>query len=362
MSTRKYNFNAGPAALPLPVLETARDELLDFHGRGLSILEMSHRSADFDEVIARANERLRALLGVPSTHEVLWLQGGASAQFAQVPLNFLRPGQTASYVVTGAWGKKALQEAALLGSASVAATTAAEGFRRVPRPDELDVPEGAAYLHVTSNNTIYGTQMRTYPGRPGVPLVVDMSSDFLSHPVDVSAIDLIYAGAQKNLGPAGVTLAIIRRSWVEQARTDIPVIWRYATHVEKGSLYNTPPVFAIYLCGLVLDHLAANGGLAAVEQANTVKADRLYGVIDASGGFWRGHADLDSRSHMNVTMRLPTEELERRFLTEATAAGMIGLKGHRSVGGIRASIYNAVPVDAVEALAQLMEDFARRNG
>ncbi|GMV40095.1 MAG: phosphoserine aminotransferase [Myxococcales bacterium] len=358
---RKHIFNAGPGALPVPVLEQAQAELVDFRGKGLSVLEMSHRSSDFEGILGRANTALRELLAIPDTHEILWLQGGASGQFAQVPLNFLKPGQTAAYAVTGVWGQKAIKEAKLLGDAVVAASTEEGGFRRVPDPSELRVPPGAAYLHITTNNTIYGTQWRTIPDAGDVPLVADLSSDFLSRPVDVGRYALIYAGAQKNLGPAGVTIVIVRKDWVAQARTDIPVIWRYATHLKENSLYHTPPVFAIYLSGLVLDLLVAQGGLAAVEATNERKAQRLYGVIDGSQGFFRGHAEPGSRSRMNVTFRLPTEELEKELLAEASAAGMIGLKGHRSVGGMRASIYNAVPEASVEALADLMLDFARRR-
>ena len=362
MTHRKHNFNAGPAALPLPVLERAQAELLDFGGKGLSILEMSHRSADFEGVLERANTRLRELLAIPDTHEVLWLQGGASGQFAQVPLNFLLPGQTAAYIVTGTWGQKALKEAKLLGQAVAAASTEEGGFQRVPEPGEIQVPAGASYVHLTTNNTIYGTQWQQIPDFGDTRLVADLSSDFLSRPVDVARYGLLYAGAQKNLGPAGVTIVIVRKDWVAEARTDIPVIWRYATHLKENSLYHTPPVFAIYLSGLVLDLLSEQGGLQAVQAANEAKAGRLYDVIDGSGGFFRGHAVPGSRSRMNVTFRLPTEALEKELIAETSAAGMLGLKGHRSVGGMRASIYNAVPAASVDALADLMVDFARRKG
>lgn len=362
MSNRKHIFNAGPGALPLPALERAQAELVDFHGKGLSVLEMSHRSADFEGILGRANGALRELLAIPETHEILWLQGGASGQFAQVPLNFLKPGLTAAYVVTGTWGQKAIKEAKLLGEAVVAASTEEGGFKRVPDPSEIRVPAGAAYLHVTTNNTIYGTQWQQIPDSGDVPLVADLSSDFLSRPVDVARYGLIYAGAQKNLGPAGATIVIVRKDWVAQARTDIPTIWRYATHLKENSLYHTPPVFAIYMSGLVLDLLVEQGGLPTVEATNERKAARLYDLIDGSGGFYRGHAEVGSRSRMNVTFNLPTEALEKELLAEASAAGMMGLKGHRSVGGMRASIYNAVPEASVNALAELMTDFAGRKG
>jgi phosphoserine aminotransferase len=360
--TRLFNFVAGPSALPTEVLESAQSELLDYAGTGKSILETSHRSPEFMEILDTANARLTRLLGIPETHVAVWMHGGASAQFAMVPMNFLPEGQTAAYVLTGVWSKKALREAQVVGDAVVAASTEDRGFDSIPDPAGWDVPQGAAYLHLTSNNTIYGTQFATLPERDGVPLVCDMSSDFLSRPIDVSQFALIYAGAQKNLGPAGVTLAIVDRGWLETARTDIPHFFRYQTHVDGGSLYNTPCVFAIYMTNKVLEWVEAQGGAEAMAARNGEKARRLYAAIDARPDFYRGLAASGSRSQMNVVWRLPSEALEKAFVAEAKAAGLLGLKGHRTVGGIRASLYNAVGLDAVDALTAFMGDFVEKNG
>ncbi len=367
--SRVYNFNAGPAVLPLPVLEQAQQELLDYQGRGMSILEMSHRSKEYEAVNAQAETRFKVLLGLGDDYRVLFTQGGASLQFAMLPLNFLPPGGTADYVLTGAWAEKAVEEAAKVAATlstpaqvNSVASTREEQYRRVPSAAEINLSDSPAYLHITSNETIHGIQWHQFPDPGTVPLVADMSSDILSRPFDASKFALIYAGAQKNIGPAGATVVIVRQSWLEQAAKTPPTILRYATLAKNSSLYNTPPVFAVYLTNLVLGWIEAQGGLAAIAQINERKASTIYAAIDRSGGFYRGHATLDSRSQMNVTFRLPSEELEKSFVSEAQAAGMVGLAGHRSVGGIRASLYNALSLEACESLAAFMDEFLRNNG
>jgi phosphoserine aminotransferase len=360
---RVLNFNAGPAAIPLPALERARDELLDFNGSGMSIMEHSHRGKDYESVHREASSLLRKLLGVSDEYEVLFLTGGASQQFAQVPMNFLPAGRSADYVITGGWSEKAFEEAQRVGTVRVACNTKQEGtFTRVPRNDELSIDPNAAYVHVTSNNTLFGTQWHSDPDPQGRPLVSDMSSDFLWKPFDVSRYDFIYAGAQKNLGPSGVLIALVKKSFLATARADIPVIFRYATHAKNDSLYNTPPTFAIYMVRNVLAWLDSIGGLPAVEARNREKASLLYAALDRHEGFYRCPVEKDSRSTMNVVWKLSTEALEDKLVSEAKAHGMVGLKGHRSVGGLRASIYNAVDVPSVKTLADFLEDFARRNG
>ncbi len=360
---RVHNFGAGPAALPLAVLERVQAEMLDYAGTGMSVMEMSHRSAAFEGIVQKAEADLRSLLGLGDEHAVLFLQGGASLQFAMVPANLRAAGASADYVLSGHWSKAALKEAQKAGRARVAGSTEASAFDRVPAQGELDLDPGAAYLHFTSNNTIYGTQWSIDPEPPpGVPLVCDASSDALSRPVDVSRYGLLYAGAQKNLGPAGVTLVLVRRDLLERTPGDLPAMLDYRLQAESRSLHNTPPTFAIYVLSLVLDWLKGLGGLAGVAKRNEAKAARLYAAIDGSGGFYRGHARPESRSRMNVTFRLPSEELEKAFLKEAQAARLDGLKGHRSVGGLRASIYNACPPESVEALAAFMDDFRARRG
>ena len=357
---RVLNFNAGPAALPLPVLERARDELLDFRGTGMSILEMSHRGADFEAVLADAVARLRRLLQLPDTHEVLFLQGGASLQFALVPLNFLPAGATADYVVTGAWGEKALKEAQAVGRARAAVSTKQDGvYCRVPGPAELQLDPSAAYVHLTSNETIDGVQFQALPGTGPIPAVWDMSSDFLWRPVDLSGCALAYAGAQKNVGPSGLVVVIARRDFLGRGRKELPAILRYATHAEAGSLYNTPNTFGIYLVRLVLEWLEGQGGLAALEARNRAKAAAVYGAVDGSGGFYRCPVAPAARSVMNPVFRTPSEALDAAFVKEAEAAGMVGLRGHRSVGGIRASLYNAVSEADARTLAAFMGTFAR---
>ncbi len=357
-----HNFNAGPAVLPQAVLERAQAELLDYQGRGMSILEMSHRSKEYEAVNSSAEARFKGLLGLGDDYRVLFMQGGASAQFALLALNFLAPGAVADYVVTGAWGEKAVEEARRIGQTHVAASTAEGGFRAVPSLAELRVSERPAYVHITSNETIQGVQWPTMPDLHDLPLVADMSSDILSRPFDARKFALIYAGAQKNIGPAGVTAVLIRTSFMEGARADLPAIFSYKTYAKNSSLYNTPPVFAVYMLDLVLEWIEAQGGLPAMAERNASKAALVYGAIDRSGGFYRGHAEPASRSQMNVTFRLPEEALEKQFVAEAQALGMVGLAGHRSVGGVRASIYNALEPASCAALAAFMDEFARKNG
>lgn len=360
---RIHNFSAGPAVLPLPVLEKVQAELLDYGGTGMSVMEMSHRSAAFEAIIRGAEADLRALLGIPAGYAVLFLQGGASLQFAMVPMNLRSAGASADYVLTGHWSKGALKEAEKLGPTRVAGSTEESRFDRIPAPGELQLDPGAAYLHFTSNNTIYGTEWPSEPVPPaGVPLVCDASSDIASRPIPVERYGLLYAGAQKNLGPAGVTLVVVRRDLLERTPKGLPALLDYRVVAEGGSLHNTPPTFAIYVLGLVVRWLQDEGGLAAIARRNEEKAGRVYRAIDGSGGFYRGHARPEGRSRMNVTFRLPSEELERAFVKEATAAGLDGLKGHRSVGGLRASLYNALPLAAVDALVAFMKEFERKNG
>src|SRR5688500_17928533 len=358
---RIFNFSAGPAVLPLPVLEEAQRDLVSLPGVGMSILEISHRSKAFDEVIQGAEADIRKLAGMPDDYEVLFRQGGASLQFSMVPMNLLSPGTTADYVITGVWSQKALKEAKRVGAVKVAATTEADNFTHVPSQADLKLTADAAYVHVTSNNTIYGTQWRTLPDSGGRPLVNDASSDIFSQPIDVARHGLIYAGAQKNLAPAGLTLVIIRKDLLERSPSSLATMLSYKVHAENKSLYNTPPVFAIYVLRLVLKWLIANGGLEAMARQNERKAQLLYAEIDRTG-FYRGHARPDSRSWMNVTWRLPNEDLEKQFVKESTGAGLDGLKGHRSVGGLRASIYNAFPEEGVKALVEFMREFERKNG
>lgn len=361
---RVINFNAGPAGLPLPALERAREELLDFQGSGMSIMEHSHRGPEFDAVHNEAISLLTGLLEIPDTHQVLLLQGGASLQFAMVPMNFLPSGGSADYLITGTWSEKALEEAKVLGTARAAVTTRTEDKRylRVPRASELKLDPQAAYVHLTSNNTIFGTQWMEFPDTGGVPLIADMSSDFLWRPTDVSRFAMIYAGAQKNIGPSGLVAVVIRKDLVAKGRQDIPKILRYSTHAETNSLYNTPSTFSIYLMRNVLDWIKAQGGLPSLERRNREKGALLYGALDRLGGFFLAPVERESRSYMNIVFRLPTEALEERFVAEAREAGMVGLKGHRSAGGIRVSAYNAVSLEDIRALVSFMEQFAQAHG
>jgi len=359
---RIYNFAAGPAVLPEPALEEARRDLMSLPGVGMSILEISHRSKTFEAIIQQAESDLRLLAGIPDSHHVLFLQGGASLQFSMVPMNLMPAGGKADYIVTGAWSKKAVKEAQRVGTVNVAATTEKDNFARIPRQSELQLDPEAAYVHFTTNNTIFGTQWQHEPDTAGVPLVADASSDIFCRPIDIARHALIYAGAQKNLAPAGVTLVIVRDDMLARSPASLPTMLNYNTHVKERSLYNTPPVFVIYMLGLVAKWLLEQGGLDAIGRRNAAKAKLLYDAIDGSEGFYRPHAKSDSRSLMNVTFRLPDEDLEKSFVAEATKNGLDGLKGHRSVGGIRASIYNAFPPAGVQALVSFMKDFQRRHG
>jgi phosphoserine aminotransferase len=370
---RTINFNAGPAALPLPALERARDEFLDFAGSGMSVMEHSHRGKEYEAVHDEAIALIRELLGVPTSYEILLLQGGATALFAQIPMNLLEKGATAQHLVTGAWGEKALGEAKIVSAmfgASVAVQSLGVGegkeksYTRVPAPSGVKVDPGSAYLHITSNETIHGVEYnvdpaRAFPATGAVPLIADMSSDFLWRPFDVTKFGMVYAGAQKNIGPSGVVVVVVSKELVEKGRKDIPKIFQFRTHAENKSLYNTPPTFGVYMIRNVLSWLKGQGGLAGMEKVNRKKAARLYGVIDGNPEFFRSPVERESRSVMNVVFRLPTPELEERFIADAKKQGMIGLKGHRSVGGVRVSIYNAAPYEWVETLAVYMEAFAR---
>jgi len=361
MTERIHNFSAGPAVLPVPVLEEAQRDLLSLPGVGMSVMEISHRSKTFDEIFSRADSGLRELLGVPDNYHILFLQGGASLQFSMVPMNLLPSDGSADYIITGSWGKKALKEAKRSGSTNVAATMADGGFTRVPGHDELKLDPKASYVHFTTNETIEGVEWKQEPDGGDVPLIADASSDILSRKIPVEKYALIYAGAQKNMGPSGVTLVIIRDDLLSRIPDGLHTMLDYRTHVENKSLYNTPNTWGIYIISLVCKWLRDKGGLTAMQRENEAKANMLYDVIDSTK-FYRGHADPDSRSIMNVTFRLPSEELEQKFTVEATAQGLDGLKGHRSVGGIRASIYNAFPLEGVEALVSFMKEFERKNG
>jgi phosphoserine aminotransferase len=359
---RIWNFSAGPAILPMPVLEKAQSELLSLPGVGMSILEISHRSKTFDAILEGAQKDLATLLNLPANYKIMFLQGGASLQFSMVPLNLMPAGGSADYIMTGAWSKKAGKEAKRCGTVNVAASTESENFTRIPRQDELKLDSKAAYVHFTSNNTIFGTQWKNEPEVGNVPLICDASSDILCRPLDMKKYALLYAGAQKNIGPSGVTLVIMRDDMIAKCNPDLHTMLAYKTHWDNNSLYNTPPCFGIYMIGLVARYLLDNGGLEAMHKRNQEKAGVLYTALDESGGYYRGTAQPDSRSLMNVTFRLPSEELEKKFIGEATKAGFDGLKGHRDVGGCRASIYNAFPLEGVEALVKFMQEFKKNNG
>jgi phosphoserine aminotransferase len=359
---RIWNFNPGPATMPVAVLEKAKNEMLNYAGTGMSVMELSHRSKAYEAIQNDARALLAELLGIPSNYKVLFLQGGASFQFAMIPMNLLPAGKSADYILSGYWAQKAFKEAKTMGTVRVAGTTESVNFNRIPEPNEIQLDADAAYVHVTSNNTIFGTQWKSFPKTGNVPLIGDMSSDILSRKFDVSQFGMVYAGAQKNLGPAGVVVAVVREDLVNAGRADIPAIMKYSTHVENDSLYNTPPTYTIYLVKLVLEWVKGLGGLAAVEKRNEEKGKLLYGTIDGQEGFFKGTADPKSRSLMNVTFRLPSEELEAKFIAEAQAAGFGGLKGHRSVGGIRVSMYNALEPEGIKALTDFMKEFAKKNG
>jgi phosphoserine aminotransferase len=360
---RVHNFNAGPSVLPVPVLEKAQEEMLDYQGCGMSVMEMSHRSKEFESIIQTAEADLRELMGIPSNYKVMFLQGGASLQFAMLPMNLRPAGASADYVVTGSWSKTAWKEAAKLGATSLAFSGEVDNFNRLPDQSEYKFDPKAAYVHFCHNETIHGVEFKNEPVVPqDVELVCDMSSDFLSQPVDVSRYAMIYAGAQKNAGPAGVVVTIIREDMLARVPEKLPVMLDYKVLAESGSLHNTPPCFAIYIVGLVLKWIKDLGGLPAIEKINRQKAGLVYGAIDNSGGFYRGHAKPEARSIMNVPFRMPSEELEDLFVKDSKKAELIGLKGHRSVGGLRASIYNALPLEGAKALADFMLEFQRKHG
>ncbi|HTV03376.1 MAG TPA: 3-phosphoserine/phosphohydroxythreonine transaminase [Luteitalea sp.] len=358
---RVFNFSSGPAVLPESVLLQVQRDLFAYPGAGMSVMEMSHRSKPFDAILATAEANVRQLGSIPDDYAVLFLQGGASLQFSMLPMNLLPAGGSADYVNTGVWGEKAIAEARKVGTVRIAASTEAEHYRRVPSQAELDLDPAAAYVHVTTNNTIYGTQWPTLPDTGDVPLVADASSDIFSGPIDIRRFGVLYAGAQKNLGPSGVTLVIIRKDLLTRSSASLPTMLNYRVQVEHGSRYNTPNTFGIYVLGQVTSWILAEGGLAALGARNAAKAARLYAEIDRTG-FYRGHADAGSRSRMNITFRLADESLDDRFAREATREGLDGLKGHRSAGGLRASMYNAFPEAGVDALVQFMREFERVNG
>jgi phosphoserine aminotransferase len=360
---RIYNFNPGPAVLPLEVLEQVKDELLDYQDTGMSVLEHSHRGKQVDAMHQETKALVRELGGFGDEYHMLFLGGGASTQFYMLPMNLIREGESADYINTGTWSTNAIKEARIVARCSVAASTEEEGFTRLPRQDELKLDPKAVYLHFTSNNTIRGTQWHAFPNAGKVPLACDMSSDMFWRPFDPGPFGFIYAGAQKNLGPAGVTLVIIRDDMLKRCRDDLPTMVRYQTHVKKDSMHNTPPVFGIYVVNLVLKWIKKSGGLAAVEKVNNEKARTLYSFIDGSGGFYKGTVtDPENRSTMNATLRLPSEELERKLIAEGASNGFHGLKGHRSVGGVRVSMYNALPLEGIKDLVGFMKEFQRKNG
>lgn len=360
MPERIYNFSPGPATLPQEVLAQAAKDIVNFNNKGIGLIELSHRSKEFMAVTEEAEQLLRELMKIPANYKVLFLQGGASTQFAMVPMNLLRQGQTATYLNTGTWSKKAIKEAKLFGNVDLAFDSSGSSFDCVPQTTDFHGADSSEYLYFVSNNTIYGTQFRDFP-ETSADLICDMSSDILSREVDVSKFGLIFAGAQKNMGPAGCTVVIIRDDLLDKALDSVPTMFRYKTHADKGSMFNTPPCFAIYTVGLVLKWLKAKGGISAIADLNCKKAALVYDVIDA-GDFYSGHAQKTSRSTMNITFNLPTAELEAKFIQEAALVGLDGLKGHRSIGGIRASIYNAFPYEGVEKLVEFMREFESQNG
>ncbi|HRJ90413.1 MAG TPA: 3-phosphoserine/phosphohydroxythreonine transaminase [Pyrinomonadaceae bacterium] len=362
MSDRIFNFSSGPAMLPLPVLERARDEILSLNGLGMSVMEISHRSSHFERVLHNAESGLRRLLGIPGNYRVLFLQGGASLQFSMVPMNLLDRDNVADYVITGAWGEKALAEASKFGRTNTVISTREEGYRSVPDIESLTFSRDAAYVHYTSNETIEGVEFGRDLDAGGIPVVCDASSNILSKPIEVDKYALIYAGAQKNIGPSGLTVVIIRDDLLERRPQGLPSLLDYRTFADADSMPNTPNTWGIYLIGLVCEWLMNEGGLDAIAERNRAKAAKIYAAIDASDGFYTGHAERAARSLMNVTFRLRDQELEERFASEAEKMGMDGLRGHRSVGGIRASIYNAFPTEGADLLSEFMQDFTSRNG
>ena len=360
MTKRIYNFYAGPATLPLPALKKAQEELLDFHGTGMSLMEISHRSKEYAAMHAEASNLVRELMSIPDNYKILWLQGGASSQFYMVPLNLKKDNKPFEYVNTGVWAKKAIKEGKFYGEVKVVASSEDENFSNIPK--NIKFSDNASFAHITGNNTIYGTEFHEWPKVPSnVPLACDMSSHIMDKIIDVKKFGVIYAGAQKNIGPAGVTLVIIREDLLDRVPENTPTMQKWKTHVEKDSLFNTGPCWAIYMCKLCLEHLKSLGGVPAIEKINRKKAKILYDLIDNSNGFYKGHAKSDSRSLMNVTFNLKTPALEEKCVTEALERNLVGLKGHRSVGGMRASIYNAMTIEGVETLAEFLKEFQENN-
>ncbi len=363
MTKRVFNFNAGPAVLPLPVLEKAQKELVTFENSGMSVMEMSHRDKDFEGILARADGALRRIMGIPAEYSVLFLGGGASLQFAMVPMNLYQKGKPVDMIHTGAWTEKAIKDLLKLGEMKTAATTEPDKFRRVPKMSEIKLNPAASYVYLCTNNTIEGTEYFEFPKTGEVPLVADMSSDIMSHKFDVKQFGLIFAGAQKNLGPSGVTVVIIRKDLAERAEKTLPTMLQYRTHIKENSLYNTPPAYSVYILALVAEWVEKEGGIDAMEKRNIEKAKILYDAIDNSKGYFTSPVENASRSRMNVVFRIKggNEELEAKFVAESKAAGLIGLKGHRSVGGLRASIYNAHPLEGLKALVNFMGEFSKKN-
>lgn len=361
MEKRIFNFSAGPAILPEEVIKEAQEKLFSLPGVGMSILEISHRSKIFEGILHETEKDLRALLNIGDNYSILFLQGGATLQFSMVPINLMPPKNKADYIITGSWAQKAAKEAKKVGAVNIAGSTESEKFSRIPKQEELKLDQDASYVHFTSNNTIYGAQFKSEPVVGATPLVCDASSDFLHKKVDINKYALIYAGAQKNIGPSGVTVVIIRKDLLERSSDKLHTYLNYKIHVENESMYNTPNTFGIYIIGLVLKWLLRNGGLDAMYKTNLEKANILYDYIDSSDNYYKGTADKESRSLMNVTFRLPNEELEKKIISQAEAAGFSGLKGHRSVGGLRASIYNAFPKRGIESLVEFMKDFKKNN-
>jgi phosphoserine aminotransferase len=362
MTKRAYNFNAGPAALPLEVLQQAQEQFVEYNGIGMSIMEISHRSKEYEQVNDETQQLMSELLSLPDGYKVLFMLGGASTQFSMLPMNLLTEGKTGSYVMSGSWAEKAYQEAQMLGEVSIAASSRESGLLNLPAISDIKAAANSAYLHITSNETIAGTQFADFPDTGSVPLIADMSSDILSRKFDPSKFAMIYAGAQKNLGPSGVTVVILREDLLKDAPKNIPTMFRYSTYLKNNSLYNTPPVYSVYMVNLVLKWIKSNGGLTAMEAKNREKTSFIYNTIDNSGGFYEGMVEQKDRSIMNITFKLQTEELEKKFLKEAVAQGFIGLAGHRSVGHLRASTYNAVPLESCKALAGFMHQFQNTAG
>jgi phosphoserine aminotransferase len=361
MAKRVFNFNPGPAVLPLDVLEIIKADIPDYKGTGMSVMEISHRSKDFEEINNAAMALFREIMGLGENYKVLFLGGGASTQFAMIPMNFLHQGKVGSYVETGSWSNKAVKEGKILGQVHIAASTKDVNYTKLPKIADIKFPSDSEYLHITSNETIHGNQFAQFPETGNVPLICDMSSDFLSRRLDFSKFSMIYAGAQKNIGPAGVTAIVMREEMLAKCKDGNPTMFDYRTHAKENSLYNTPPAFGIYIVRLVLEWIKKQGGLQAIEKINCAKKDRIYGVMDANPDYYKGTVEKESRSWMNITMRLPSEDLEAKFIAEAKGKGFIGLKGHRSVGGIRVSLYNAMTIDGANQLADFMESFKKVN-